>query len=450
MNINDKISKFKLETKELDVEIVNLENKIKLLGGEIEILSVDFEETEILALNEGDKFSVILSNWREKITEKDKALDDINQIIEKDENKKENIIKSINDFEQDIIRKLGKVKEIESSELIDNLKVILRQNNIESREDIVKLSDEVDNNLKLIVTERNKISNDIKALRQKIEDSNEKKIENTIQIENNSIEEISISINTYLSYLKSIDGAKKEDFSKDTLYDIMKDKKIIIEENRNVQQFLRAILENVMLLNNNIKFNSLYEQVKNDEIYIAYLDEMNISLEEVKTKATEYIEHKINRAFNTDLINAIYDMIEPHPELKKIKIIPKFDSNKPQLDIYALSKDGKKYEPALYLSSAQLNILSLSIFLARTLQENSGSMNTIFMDDTVEHLDSINTLSFIDLIRNIISVLDIQIVITTHNEDLFNLFQRKIDPKYYNAKYLELNGFGILKNEENK
>lgn len=86
--------------------------------------------------------------------------------------------------------------------------------------------------------------------------------------------------------------------------------------------------------------------------------------------------------------------------------------------------------------------------MARTLHEKSENMNTIFMDDTVEHLDSINTLSFIDLIRNIISVLDIQIVLTTHNEDLFNLFKRKIDSEYYNAKYLELNGFGVLKGEE--
>ena len=85
------------------------------------------------------------------------------------------------------------------------------------------------------------------------------------------------------------------------------------------------------------------------------------------------------------------------------------------------SKD--EIDPILYLSSAQVNILSLSIFLAKALQNKDVMVNTIFMDDPIQYLDSINVLSFIDLLRSITSdkQLDRQVVISTHDENFFNL-----------------------------
>ena len=445
---NDKVYTIKLKIKELEVEIVNLENEMKLLNGEIEITSVYFEEDEILALNEKDMFETMQLKWKKILNEKESNLDEINKLIKNDEKEKEDFTKSINGLKKNIQCKLGKIREIESREFIETFMIRLKENNIDKKEEIVNVSNEITSKLNFIADEEKKLNNEIIVLIEKIKNSDEKNIKNQLEIESKNIEKLSKKINTYSNFLKYIKEVEMQNFNKNMLYTIIKEKEIKIEENQKIKQFLRATLENVILLNNNIRFNRLRNELKEKEIYIKYLDEMNERIEKIKLEATEYIEKKINRAFNTDVINAIYDMIEPHPELKEIKIVPNFDSNKPQLNIYSLNKNGNKHEPALYLSSAQLNILSLSIFLARTLHEKSENMNTIFMDDTVEHLDSINTLSFIDLIRNIISVLDIQIVLTTHNEDLFNLFKRKIDSEYYNAKYLELNGFGVLKGEE--
>ena len=54
------------------------------------------------------------------------------------------------------------------------------------------------------------------------------------------------------------------------------------------------------------------------------------------------------------------------------------------------------------------------------------------MDDPVQHLDSINVLSFIDLIRSIITnpKINKQIIITTNNDVFFILLKLKLDKDY--------------------
>ena len=148
------------------------------------------------------------------------------------------------------------------------------------------------------------------------------------------------------------------------------------------------------------------------------------------------------------IINQIYGRIDPHPNLTYIKFAPEFTKDVPELSIHAYSGDGgQRVSPILYLSSAQVNILSLSIFLARSLQSNDNALNTIFMDDPIQHLDSINILTFIDLLRTITTEMDRQIILSTHNDSFYRLIKKKIDPEYFNAKYLELETYGILKDD---
>jgi len=89
--------------------------------------------------------------------------------------------------------------------------------------------------------------------------------------------------------------------------------------------------------------------------------------------------------------------------------------------------------------------LSLSIFLAKALQNSTPKLKTIFIDDPIQHLDSINILSFIDLMRIIIEQEERQLIITTHDESFFNLLQKKMPSDIFNTKYLELVSVGKLK-----
>ena len=71
------------------------------------------------------------------------------------------------------------------------------------------------------------------------------------------------------------------------------------------------------------------------------------------------------------------------------------------------------------------------------------------MDDPIQYLDSINVLSFIDLLRTIIidKTLNKQVVISTHDEVFLDLLKKKFDPGFYRARFLEFDSYGKIKGE---
>ncbi len=73
----------------------------------------------------------------------------------------------------------------------------------------------------------------------------------------------------------------------------------------------------------------------------------------------------------------------------------------------------------------------------------------IFIDDPIQSMDSINILSTIDLIRSIVFNQKKQIVLSTHDDNFFNLLQKKIPPGKFKAKYIELETFGKVKRDKN-
>ena len=156
---------------------------------------------------------------------------------------------------------------------------------------------------------------------------------------------------------------------------------------------------------------------------------------------------QLNSVFYTDLINTIYRKIDPHPSFKEIKFVFGFGvKEKPSLNV--LVSDGEKervISPLLYFSAAQLNILSLSIFLARALHardKDGNSLDVILIDDPIHSMDSINILSTIDLFRGISVNLDKQIIISTHDENFYELLKRKLPREYCPSKFLKLKTFG--------
>lgn len=161
----------------------------------------------------------------------------------------------------------------------------------------------------------------------------------------------------------------------------------------------------------------------------------------LKEKSHEYIKNQIENVFNLNSVNNIFEMLNPHPDIKEIyfKLDETLKDGALGLNIMCKNNldESEGEAPTLYLSSAQVNILSLSIFLASAI-ENTDVFNTILMDDPIQHLDGLNLLSFIDLIRIVCYTLDKQVIISTHDQNFFNLCQRKIDAKYFAAKYFDL------------
>lgn len=63
-------------------------------------------------------------------------------------------------------------------------------------------------------------------------------------------------------------------------------------------------------------------------------------------------------------------------------------------------------------------------------------------------MDSINILSTIDVLRSIVVNLKKQIILSTHDENFFDLLQRKIPPDLFRSKFLALESYGKLKSSE--
>jgi DNA repair protein SbcC/Rad50 len=158
------------------------------------------------------------------------------------------------------------------------------------------------------------------------------------------------------------------------------------------------------------------------------------------------LKTQIDQYFHVDLINTIYRKIDPHPDFKKIDFVCNFpDEGKPELQVRL--KDGDEViSPTLHFSSAQINVLSLSIFLAKAINTtNEGkAVNCIFIDDPVQSMDSINVLGIIDLLRSISVNLGKQIIVSTHDENFHALLKQKLPEHLFKSKFLELESFGKI------
>lgn len=168
-----------------------------------------------------------------------------------------------------------------------------------------------------------------------------------------------------------------------------------------------------------------------------------------KESLRSYLKDTIEAYFYTPLINAIYRKIDPHPDYNLIKFECDFAENKPRLQIYTGTGEEDWSVPSLYFSTAQINILSLSIFLARALKtrnpETGDSIDCIFIDDPIQSMDSINILSFIDLFRGLTLSLDKQLIVSTHEENFHLLLKKKIPSELFKSTFIEFETFGKLK-----
>jgi exonuclease SbcC len=196
------------------------------------------------------------------------------------------------------------------------------------------------------------------------------------------------------------------------------------------------------------------------------IDRINKNLEELikgekvlnneKNSLKSHLKTSIETYFYTPLINVIYRKIDPHPDYKEIKFECDFSKEKPRLQIYTTSLDEDdnlvKSVPSLYFNTAQVNILSLSIFLARALKtknpKTGNSVDCIFIDDPIQSMDSINVLSFIDLFRGLTLSLNKQLIVSTHEENFHLLLQKKIPPEFFKSTFIEFETFGKLKKSD--
>ncbi len=220
-------------------------------------------------------------------------------------------------------------------------------------------------------------------------------------------------------------------------------KKVSLEA---TQDKLESFKVDIGIIENVIEKSILEKDVANLKCKIPALKNAVRKINKAKKSCIEYIQDGIDNYFNKDVINQIYKRIEPHPSLTEINFTAEVGNHGPRLLITTKGLDDE-VNPNLFLSAGQVNILSLSIFLAKAFEYGSDTISTIFMDDPVQNLSDINILSFIDLLRTLTTEHNKQIVLSTHEEKFFRLLQNKLPPEYCSSKYLEFESEGKLLNE---
>ena len=283
------------------------------------------------------------------------------------------------------------------------------------------------------VQKHNELISKSKDLFNKIINSFEQAVKSKLNIE---LKEY--TIDSFSRFLEESKKASVEGIDKYEL--IIKEYNLLTQFKENVTPFL--------------KYEKAKVKEKDTKARIEFLkNKISIELKKELKNVSEYLTKQIDSFFFEGLINELYKKIDPHPDYKKVIFKPDFSDAKPKLNVCVYQdKEDELIIPNLYFSTAQINILSLSIFLAKALNakdDKGNSLDCIFIDDPIQSMDSINILSTIDLIRSIVVNHKKQIILSTHDENFHNLLKKKMPSNLFNSKFMELETFGKVKPDIN-
>lgn len=139
----------------------------------------------------------------------------------------------------------------------------------------------------------------------------------------------------------------------------------------------------------------------------------------VVTKQLERIEPLLQRIFAT---------VDPHPSFRVVSFLTKTVRGHGRLWTTINDVPGEKSidDPGMVLSSSQLNVLAVAIFLSLNLAIPTLPLQLVALDDPLQSLDTVNLLGLTDLLRRIKG--NRQVIVSTHDLHLADLLERKLRP----------------------
>ncbi|AYV70133.1 AAA family ATPase [Bacillus sp. PK3-056] len=236
---------------------------------------------------------------------------------------------------------------------------------------------------------------------------------------------------------KALQLVNREDITIDNLEDI---NNYISKYENNLMEY-KEIVEVVELEKLKAKLNSLENIIVNNKYMSSKkkIDKVTKELEELKEqqKLIKSIRSNINTAVNQmeskykneleDPINYVYRKINRHSNFSKINISLPSGSTNNKVDT-TVGDDKNMVNLSNILSSGQITTVALSFFLGIAFKMQFSKFKTYFFDDPIQHMDDLNILSFIDLLRVHLNEKNFasQIFISTCNEDMENLLVSKM------------------------
>ncbi|NEX54798.1 SMC family ATPase, partial [Lactococcus lactis] len=197
---------------------------------------------------------------------------------------------------------------------------------------------------------------------------------------------------------------------------------VIDEKDRKINSITREMNNYHLIIEYSTLKNDLEEKEKS-------IFEPQKSLEYLKTKL-QLIDRELNRINNAysfdQIINSNESTIQQYfnylnPNVSSYRNLNlNIDDKANTLDIEIIGNN-KSVKAVNVLSSGQLNVLAISIFIAKNISQSNSLIDFIAIDDPIQNMDDINQFSMID----ILSQLKKQVIFTTHDAKYVNLFLKK-------------------------
>ena len=246
-------------------------------------------------------------------------------------------------------------------------------------------------------------------------------------------------VNVVRDEIQSELNNKEEKFKAEDLVDFLAKEKLDIwnqcDSNVVVEQFIN-------------KYNQMFEEQGKLQQEKELCSQKQSLAEQIFKNVQSQMENHIKEAFGGVTINQIYSKIQPHKRFKQLQYqINMNEDSAPELYIKVKNDESEDIMPELFFSSAQLNTVALSVFLGGALSKSNPKVNTIFIDDPIGHFDDLNILSFIDVLRTIITETNWQIIISTHEENFYEVMKIKLNSKYYNSKFFKFKDEGNIEED---
>jgi len=128
------------------------------------------------------------------------------------------------------------------------------------------------------------------------------------------------------------------------------------------------------------------------------------------------------------LLQRIYASVDPHPTFRAVKFLTDTHRGRGRLwtSVEDETNDKSVTDPNTVLSSSQLNVLAVVTFMAMNLSAHALPLEVAALDDPLQSLDNVNLLGLADLLRR--TRQERQVIISTHDERLVGLLERKLRP----------------------
>lgn len=142
-----------------------------------------------------------------------------------------------------------------------------------------------------------------------------------------------------------------------------------------------------------------------------------------------------------DTVQKVFARINSHPLYRKLDFSNGFRYNAYRLLIHALTgEEGESpANPSYIFSSAQVNSIALSFFMAMALHQRWSPLQIMAMDDPIQSMDEVNVLSLIDMVRVFIEKYEKQVFISTHDHAFYQMMVRKF--RFQHLAVIEYEGY---------